>query len=209
MFITFEGIEGSGKSTQLKKVASYLEKKGFTVTTTKEPGDSSLGKTIRSILLSPETTLHHNYTELLLFIADRCEHVESVIKPALKKGHIVLCDRYKDSTVAYQHGGRQLEKETIHQLNKLIDLNPDATLLFDCDPTIGLSRAKARSAADRFEQETLHFHHRIRDTYVSIAKEDPQRVSIIEADKGDIDTIFNHVITQLNKVLTTRSINHD
>ena len=158
MFITFEGIEGSGKSTQLKKVASYLEKKGFTVTTTKEPGDTSLGKTIRSILLSPETTLHHNYTELLLFIADRCEHVESVIKPALKKRHIVLCDRYKDSTVAYQHGGRQLEKETIHQLNKLID---------------------------------------------------PQRVSIIEADKGDIDTIFNHVITQLNKVLTTRSINHD
>ncbi|RAP31340.1 dTMP kinase [Candidatus Marinamargulisbacteria bacterium SCGC AG-343-D04] len=200
MFITFEGIEGSGKSTQLKKCEEFLTKKGYPILVTKEPGGTDLGKTIRNWLLNPETTFHHRYSELLLFIADRCEHVESIIKPALSEKKIVLCDRFKDSTLAYQYAGRQGDKTLIYSLNNLVTIDPDITLLFDCRIETGLSRAKARAKLDRFEDENTAFHQRIQDMYHTLAKKHSDRFNIISTEDS-IDNVFNKTISLLEEAL--------
>ena len=198
MFITFEGIEGSGKSTQLEACAAYFKSQNIPYILTKEPGGTKLGKTIRKWLLSPDTSFHHHYTEVLLFIADRLEHVETVIKPALNEGLIVLCDRYKDSTYAYQQAGRQLDPNTIAMLNNLTDLEPDITLLFDCPIEVGLNRAKSRAKLDRFEDETYDFHDRVSQAYHLLAKTNASRFHIINAD----DSIIN-VQNEMFKFLKT------
>ena len=182
MFVTFEGIEGSGKSTQLELCGSKLKQLGLDIIITKEPGGTNLGKVIRQWLLNPDTKFYHSYTEVLLFIADRLEHVETVIKPALAKGKIVLCDRFKDSTTAYQVAGRQLDNRLISDLNMLTDVEPDLTLLFDCSVEIGLQRAKDRAKLDRFEDEELEFHHRIYNQYHEIFKNQPSRVKLVNAN---------------------------
>lgn len=198
MFITFEGIEGSGKSTQLQLCADIFTQKNIPFILTKEPGGTHLGKTIRQWLLDPKTSFEHKYTEVLLFIADRLEHVETVIKPALKEKKIVLCDRYKDSTLAYQLAGRQLNKDLILSLNSLTELNPDLTLLYDCPVTIGLERAKNRAKLDRFEDEDIAFHNRIFTHYQLLAKQEPNRFIKINAD-NDIDTVHKNTLTVLSE----------
>ena len=198
MFITFEGIEGSGKSTQIDACAQKFEACNIPFIVTKEPGGTELGKMIRQWLLNPETSFHHHYTELLLFIADRLEHVETVIKPALKQGMIVLCDRYKDSTIAYQLAGRQLDESIISLLNNLTELDPDLTLLFDCSIDVGLSRAKSRAKLDRFEDEDRQFHEHVYRTYQELAKKHSNRFHIIQADAS-----IPNVQNQMFQVLST------
>tara|TARA_B100000427_G_scaffold324141_1_gene328768 strand:- start:3473 stop:4090 length:618 start_codon:yes stop_codon:yes gene_type:complete len=198
VFITFEGIEGSGKSTQIEACAEKFKACHIPFIITKEPGGTELGKMIRQWLLNPATSFHHQYTELLLFIADRLEHVETIIKPALHQGKIVLCDRYKDSTIAYQLAGRQLNPTIIDTLNNLTDLDPDLTLLFDCSIDVGLSRAKSRAKLDRFEDEDRHFHEHVYQTYHDLAKKHANRFHIIQAD----DSILN-VQNQMFQVLST------
>ena len=201
MFITFEGIEGSGKSTQLDACARIFQSQNIPYILTKEPGGTKLGQTIREWLLSPDTSFHHHYTEVLLFIADRLEHVETVIKPALNEGLIVLCDRYKDSTYAYQQAGRQLDPDTIKMLNNLTDLEPDITLLFDCPIEVGLNRAKSRAKLDRFEDEAYDFHARVSQAYHLLAKNNANRFHIIYADDSIINVqneMFNLLKTYIN-----------
>jgi dTMP kinase len=200
MFITFEGIEGSGKSTQQEKVATWLRDEGHQVCVTKEPGGTEFGMHIRKLILDPATTFESKYTELLLFYADRLEHVEGVVKPALLAGEIVLCDRYIDSTVAYQHGGRQLDIKTIESLNSLVNFSPELTILCDIEAQKGLARAKNRAELDRFEQEDIDFHHRIRAEYLTLASQYPDRIKCVNADQAidavtvDIKTIIKGAI---------------
>ena len=179
-FITFEGVEGSGKTTQIQLAKDYFESRGREVLTTVEPGGTALGKKIRELLLDPDTELHHKYTELFLFTADRLEHVSQCIMPALLAGKIVLCDRYIDSTIAYQHGGRGVAKELVMQFVTMMNCMPDKTILFDIDPEQSLKRAKARATLDRFENEDMDFHRRIRASYLQEADEHPNRFEVID-----------------------------
>ena len=200
MFITFEGIEGSGKSSQIARIERYFKENNIDYVLTKEPGGTKLGQMIRSWLLHPETTFKHRYSELLLFIADRCEHVETVVKPALAAGKVVLCDRYKDSTIAYQSAGRDLSIYVIQQLNSLVELNPDVTFLFDLPVEQGLERAKERAKLDRFEFEDIAFHQRIRDAYLRVADNEPERIIRIDASRS-IDQVSNEIIRHLSEKL--------
>jgi len=190
MFITFEGPEGCGKSTHAKRLKSYLEGKGLRVLATFEPGGTQVGKEIRTLLLNPESVLDET-TEVYLFAADRSEHVSKIILPALREGKIVISDRYVDSTLAYQIGGRRLPEDLVRYLNMISSkgLVPDLTFLLDVSPEIGLKRATQNSAADRFEQETLDFHRRVRDNYLRTAEDDPQRIVVINTNDQTIEEI--------------------
>jgi dTMP kinase len=195
MFITFEGIEGSGKTTQISRLKAWFESQDKSVITTKEPGGTALGQTIRQLILDPDTAFTNPHTELLLFYADRLEHITSIIQPALDQGKIVLCDRYIDSTWAYQSGGRQISETIIESLNTMVPLMPDKTILLDISPEEGLKRAKKRAALDRFEQEELSFHHRIRETYLRLAKQCPDRIHLIPVQNKTIEAISQKVIS--------------
>ena len=190
MFITLEGIEGSGKSTQLKAAVAFIEALGLACTTTREPGGTPIGARIRSILLDPASRGIDPGTELLLYVADRVQHLRTVIQPALSAGRIVVCDRFFDATLAYQGYARSLSVETIVTLHRLMcdAIEPDATLLFDLDPQVGLRRAwgriNRRSQNDpesRFEQEKIDFHQRVRAGYLALARRSPRRFHIIDA----------------------------
>jgi dTMP kinase len=188
-FITFEGIEGSGKTTQIAKVAELLRRQGHDVVTTREPGGCPISNAIREILLNPANDALENRAELLLYAAARAQHVAEVIQPALKQGQIVLCDRYTDATLAYQGYGRGLDLDLIEELNTLAsgDCRPHLTLLLDMPHETGLKRALKRndiqnmSAEGRFEQESLDFHKRVREGYLFLAQKDPQRMQVIDA----------------------------
>lgn len=193
MFITFEGIEGGGKSTQIQKISDALIQEGYNIIQTKEPGGTAIGQELRRMILDPNQRFHSPYTEVMLFFADRLEHVETVIKPALASGKIVLCDRYIDSTIAYQIGGRGMPKPLIDTLTQLVDLKPNLTLLFDLSPEEGLQRAKKRAALDRFEQESIDFHSRIRHAYLDQAKKEPDRIKVISAS-CDIEPLFEQLM---------------
>ncbi len=198
-FITFEGIEGSGKSTQIKLLAQHLQLLGHDVVLTKEPGGTRIGAKIRSLILDPETELTAKNTEVLLFFADRLEHVETVIKPALAAGKIVLCDRYVDSTTAYQIGGRGVDKAIIDTLNTLINVMPNRTILLDMPPEEGLGRAKIRGKLDRFEQEDIQFHERLRNQYLKTATENPDRIKLIPVSGKSVEDVFKLVIAEIAK----------
>ena len=157
--ITFEGIEGSGKSTQMLKLCDYLTQKGCSVVATKEPGGTDFGMDMRRMILNPNQPFFSKKTEIMLFYADRLEHVEGVIKPALAAGKIVVCDRYFDSTLAYQWGGRHMPKDLLMVLQDQVDLSPHLTLVLDLPPEEGMRRAVERSALDRFEQEEIGRAH--------------------------------------------------
>lgn len=199
--ITFEGIEGSGKSTQIKLVAEYLIEKRVSLIVTQEPSGTDIGRKIGSILFNRE---HNNMcaeTEMFLFCAARAQHVREVIMPALKQNKIVLCDRFSDATYAYQGAGRGLDNKFIKLINDYSSmlLKPDLTLLFDLPVEIGLHRANKRndnlkeaSAIDRFEKENMDFHGRIREGYLSLLKNDPDRFRLIDANR-DVDTIQKEV----------------
>ena len=205
-FITFEGIEGCGKTTQIRLLAERLSAVGHQVILTREPGGCAIADKIRSILLDAENHAMQPLTELLLYAAARAQHVNEVILPALQSGALVLCDRFTDATVAYQHNGRCLERTTIDTLNTLAcqSVQPDLTILMDCDVTLGLSRAKSRIEAgsgpreERFELENQLFHQRVRDGYRQQAAAESARFIVIDAG-GTIDEIADEIAVQVVK----------
>lgn len=197
-FITVEGSEGAGKTTQLAFMRAYLERTGRTVTLTREPGGTALGEEIRALLLGHRHDGMALATETLLMFAARAEHLERVIRPALAAGHWVLCDRFTDATYAYQGGGRGLSPERIAILEDWVQgaLRPDLTLLFDLPSTVGLARAGRRGGADRFEREELAFFERVRTTYLERASRCPDRYRVVdaarpvEAVRAEVETIL-------------------
>lgn len=185
LFITFEGPEGSGKSTHIQLLATYLKKRGFRTLVTREPGGTSLSKTLRRILLETREGLSA-LAELFLYEADRAQHVEETIRPALERGELVLCDRYTDSTLAYQGDGRGLNKRIIKILNEIASqkLTPDLTLLLDVPVERGLRlAAQKKKGNDRLERAGLAFHQRVRRAYLRQAGEEPARFRVIEQQK--------------------------
>tara|TARA_Y100001970_G_scaffold288226_1_gene414957 strand:- start:1050 stop:1664 length:615 start_codon:yes stop_codon:yes gene_type:complete len=194
-FITLEGIEGSGKSTNLEVVKSVLDKHQIKYLITREPGGGPLGPTLRKLLLDKDNSVSPS-VEMLLMMADRKDHVDNLIEPNLEKGNWVISDRYLDSTIAYQGGGRQLDLSLIKSLSKELNLPiPDLTLLFDLSVDLALERAKKRSDLDRFEREPKEFHSRIRDSYLEQASSN-NRFKIVDSSK-DIESVSS----QLKKYL--------
>lgn len=202
LFITFEGSEGAGKSSNLEWAADYLREQGKTVITTREPGGTEVGEAVRQVLLSTKLPAMHSDTELLLMFAARNEHIQQKIKPALEQGVWVLCDRFTDASYAYQGYGRGLSLERIAQLETWVQgtLRPDATFLFDLDIAIGMQRAKARSAADRFEQEELAFFERIRQGYLTRAQVLPQQYRVLDASQA-LEQVRDQLETQLKGLI--------
>jgi len=196
--IVFEGVEGSGKTTQIARSQAWLSESGLMqqlqaqglsdLVVTREPGGTELGQQIRQFLLQP-TALIQDRAELLLYVADRAQHVEAQLQPQLAAGALILCDRYTDSTVAYQGYGRGLDLKQIHQLNQIATggLESDLTLWFDLDVTVGLARTQRRGAADRIEQSDLAFHQRVQQGFRELAAAHPQRRVKIDADQSQAE----------------------
>ena len=197
LFITFEGADGCGKTTQIELLDKYLQEKGFKTLVTREPGAKGLGEKLREILLNYDGEVSPN-CESFLFLADRAQHVDCVIKPALKKGIIVLCDRHTDSTVAYQGYGRQLDIEQIKKLNKIAvnGLKPNLTIVFDID--IETSMQRVGKTKDRMESAGSEFFNRVRNGYLAIAKEEPNRVKVINS-ADTIENIHKQVVGLVKK----------
>lgn len=195
-FITFEGIEGCGKTTQMRILAKRLESLGNDVTTTREPGGCPIADKIREILLDAENSALVPLAELLLYAAARAQHVAEVVTPALAAGRVVLCDRFTDATLAYQGYGRALDRETIDRLNGLATsgVRPDLTVLLDCPVETGLERAMARinstdgAREERFELEAMEFHRRVRDGYLQLAAREPNRFVVVDGAAGVAET---------------------
>jgi dTMP kinase len=181
VLVTFEGIEGSGKSSQIKLTKAYMEQEGYSCLMTREPGGTPLGEGIRNFLLDQEELRIDPLTELFLIEADRTQHVAEVIKPALEEGHTILCDRYTDATLAYQGYGRGMDIALIEEMNRRATggLLPQHTILLDCSVDVGMGRAQGE---DRFERESHEFHQRVRDGYLRIAHQDPQRVKVVSGE---------------------------
>jgi len=202
-FITFEGGDGAGKSTLIETVYHYLEKAGLSVVKTRAPGGTRVGETIRSLLLTKTEVPLSDRGELFLFLADRAQHVQEIIRPALQRGAVVLCDRYNDSTVAYQGTARGFDLEWTRSLCDFAthELQPDLTLYLDIDPNVGLSRASALTKEkDRIESEGIAFHEKIRKAFHKIAKQDPNRFKIIDASASPAD-VFEQALVQIKHVL--------
>ena len=200
-FITLEGIEGSGKTSSLKSITDLLDKKNISYIVTREPGGSSIGKELRTILLDPDTEISPE-VELMLMLSDRKDHVEKIILPNLEKGNWVVSDRFMDSSIAYQGGGRQLGKKLIISVAEYLNLpQPDLTLLFDLPVEISLSRVKARGDLDRFEKEEIEFHKRIRNTYLDLATNNSNRIKIIDSSKK-IESMLNNVKQAIEKLFS-------
>ncbi len=202
-FITIEGVEGAGKTTNIPFIQQLLaDKSGVEVVHTREPGGTEPGEAIREVLISTELPAMHHDTELLLMFAARAEHVRKKIEPALADGKWVLCDRFTDASYAYQGGGRGISLERIAQLENWVqgDLRPDYTILFDVDADTGLGRARSRGEADRFEEEDIGFFNRVRDQYLTMAKEHPQRYRMIDAsvDLQAVQLQIEQVINNFN-----------
>ncbi len=189
LFITLEGVEGSGKTTQAATLAATLRKEGRTVSVTHEPGGTRAGEAIRKIFLDPEVSLDVA-SELLLVLADRAQHVREKLRPGVEAGEIVISDRYSDSTVAYQGYGRGFDLPLLRQLNQLATAGmiPDLTIVLDCPAEVGLARTRERVKGqahrfDRFESEMLDFHRRVRDGFLAIAKAEPDRIRIVDSQQ--------------------------
>ena len=205
LFITFEGPEGSGKSTQILRVAAWFREQGRSCVITKEPGGTPISDRIRAILLDSAATGMDAMTELLLYAASRRQHVMEVIQPALQRGEVVFCDRYTDATLAYQGYGRLLDLEKLQTLNQWATggVKPGLTLLFDLDEATGLARAHARNAGmdvdeGRFELEDLRFHRRVREGYLALLAAEPGRFAKIDA-AGSIEEVFTRTVETLRE----------
>lgn len=204
-FITFEGIDGSGKSTQLRLIEPYLSNLGHEVVTTCEPGGTPLGRTLRAAFLETTETVSP-LAELLLFAADRAQHVEHLIKPSLADGKIVISDRYADATAAYQGAGRGFRSETIAKVIELATggLKPDLTIFFDITVATAIDRMNERSSlgtkANRMDGETIDFYERVRAEYLSIAASEPERFAIIDGSLN-VDEIHENVVRVFGRVL--------
>lgn len=202
VFITVEGIEGSGKSTQLKRLAAALKEAGHNCVLTREPGGTPLAERVRAILLDPQEEGVDPLTELFLYAAARRQHVSELIGPALETGAVVLSDRFTDATLAYQGFGRLLDLDQLRHLNDLATggIYPDLTLVFDLPEAAGLRRARSRNEASsalmkesRFEAEDLKFHRRVREGYLALAQEDPRRYAVVDAE-GSIDEVAKRML---------------
>jgi dTMP kinase len=189
LFITFEGIEGSGKSTQIAQLANHLTETGRSVLLTREPGGTPIGDQVRKVLLDAANTALDPKAELLLYAASRAQHLAERIAPALASGTAVLCDRFSDATLAYQGFGRGLDINMIRALDELVtkSMRPDLTILLDVDPAIGVGRARGRNqragmeSEARFENEEIAFHTRVRHGYLELAKQEPKRFRVLDA----------------------------
>jgi len=206
-FITFEGGEGVGKSTNIEFCRNLLQQQGIDVIVTREPGGTEIAEIIREELLKkPHQERMSDITELLLVFAARAQHIEALIKPALARGSWVLCDRFTDSTIAYQGFGRGLEIKLIDQLKLIAQqgIEPDKTFLLDAPVDIGMGRARSRGPADRFEVEQLDFFNRVREGFLSIASSSPERVEIVDAGQvlcevqSDLQTAINLLLNVSN-----------
>ncbi len=186
LFITFEGSEGVGKTTQIKLFSQWLQQQGREVLLTREPGGTELGEAVRELLLSKDYPAMHSDTELLLMFAARAEHIHRVIKPALKAGKVVISDRFTDASFAYQGAGRGLPFSHIAELKQWVQqgLEPQLTFLLDLPVEEGLARARSRAELDRFESQQLAFFEKVREGYLKIARAEPQRVKVIDATLG-------------------------
>jgi len=190
-FITLEGIEGSGKSTQIALLATYLKSLGIRLVLTREPGGTPIGDQVRKILLDPANTALDPKTELLLYAASRAQHLKEVILPHLERSGVVLCDRFADATLAYQGYGRKLDVDLIRMLDRIVcaGLRPDMTILLDIDAAAGVARARGRNdmrgleTEARFENESIAFHERVRQGYLALASQEPERFRIVEASR--------------------------
>ena len=194
-FITFEGIDGCGKTTQFRLLAKHLRERGDFVVETVEPGGTDIGQQIRRILLDPANTAIHPRTELLLYFGSRAQNVEQVIRPALSKGHTVLCDRFTDSTLVYQGCGRGLDTGVVLDLDRIAcqGLKPNLTVLIDIDLETSLSRARRRnqrtdSSESRIDEEGYAFHERVRRGYLALAAQEPDRFAVVDG-RGEIGEI--------------------
>jgi len=201
-FVTFEGGEGLGKTTNLQFLKTYLEQKGISVLVTREPGGTVLAEKLRALLLETQSETISAHTELLLMFAARSQHLTHVIKPALAQGRWVLCDRFTDATYAYQGGGRCVDVGIIQWLEALVqgDLRPDLTLLFDAPVEVGMRRARQRGALDRFETERLEFFARVRQAYLAQAAAHSERIKIINADQA-LDQVQAQIINIIKPLL--------
>ena len=197
LFITFEGPDGCGKTTQMKLLAEYLEKKGEKVVLTREPGGKGLGEKVREILLNYDGEVSDR-CESFLFLADRAQNIDIIVNPAVKAGKIVLCDRHIDSTVAYQGYGRGLDIERINMLNNIATngKKPDLTFVFDVDVETSMKRVGKEK--DRMESAGIDFHNRVRQGYLELEKQEPNRIKVIDATKS-IEEIHDEVINILKK----------
>lgn len=201
-FVSFEGIEGCGKTTQIALLSEYLKKRGLPHTITREPGGTAVGEGIRKILLNSETIHLTTASELLLFYASRSQNIYEKIKPALERNEMVICDRYYHASMAYQGYGRGIPLDFIQKLTDLVcaPYRPDVTFLLDIEPEVGLARARARNHTHvenegRFEAEDLEFYNKVRDGYLELASED-ERIQIIYADRP-IEAVHRHLLTLL------------
>lgn len=212
MFITLEGIEGAGKTSQLDNIVAFMRAGGYECVTTREPGGTAVGVQIRGVLLNPENHDLDPDAELLLYVADRVQHIKTIIEPHLAAGRVVLCDRFYDATMVYQGYARGLDKTLIRDLHRLVchDLTPDLTLLFDLDPAVGLARAWRQinnggrtDKESRFEKEKLAFHQKVRQGYLELARNEPDRFKIIDAEQ-DPSRVAQQIETALSNYLENR-----
>ncbi len=199
LFITFEGADGCGKTTQMKLLAEYLKNNGADVVLTREPGAKGLGEKVREILLNYEG-LVSDRCESFLFLADRAQNIDIIVNPAIEEGKIVLCDRHIDSTVAYQGFGRGLDIERINMLNNIAtnSKKPDLTFVFDIDVETSMKRVGKEK--DRMESAGIDFHNRVRKGYLELAKQEPQRIKVLDATKS-IEEIHKNVVEILKKYI--------
>jgi len=208
LFITFEGVEGSGKTTQIRRLKTYLARKGIPCMVTREPGGTRIGDQVRRILLNPDHKGLDPLAELFLYEAARAQHIKEFIKPLLEKKGVILCDRFADASVAYQGEGRRLGVKLVERLNQLATdgLKPDVTFLLDCPTGVGLKRAIRRNEVlkqekeGRFEKEKIQFHNRVRKGYLSLARKEPRRVKVIDTRKGE-DMVFEEIRGIIEKII--------
>jgi dTMP kinase len=202
LFITFEGPDGAGKSTQLRLLANHLREVGIPCITTREPGGTSISDKIRTILLDPQNSSMIPKTEALLYAASRAQHVAEVIRPALERGEIVICDRYIDASTAYQAVGLGLSPAIIRRWNEEATdgLWPDRTFLIDLPPHEGLSRIEARGGLDRIEGRDLAYHQKVRDTFLQLAASEPERFFLLDGTES-IQTIADRIRHEMDRLL--------
>lgn len=212
LFITIEGPDGAGKSTQAELVAKYLRQLGLEVVLTREPGGTDLAEKIRALVLTPSSEKVAPMTEVLLYAASRTQHVEKLVKPVLARGAVVISDRFVDSSVAYQGFGRGLGADAVWEINQwaLAGLLPDLTIVLDLELTIGRQRTMERDQRqnqepDRLERENLDFHQRVREGFLALAKQDPDRIHVVSAD-GNVDQVHQRILFLVDRLLNERKM---
>jgi dTMP kinase len=210
MFITFEGVEGSGKSMQLQKAYTYMCQKGIPCLLTREPGGTVFGTALRQVLLTSRGARREPLSELLLYLADRVQDLREVIEPALRQGIVVMSDRYHDATRAYQGAARGIPADLIDGLARILEIRePDATILLDLEPGLALSRARHRNAVTssdegRFEAEDISFHRRVRECYLDLARMFPERFAVISGE-GSPEEVFARIVPILDKLVLVKT----